>query len=58
MLPPESAALDVVARAVGIGAGTLERWRDDARSLPARAQTWTAAARLEAVVTTAPMDEA
>ena len=58
LLPPETAALDVVARAVGIGAGTLERWRDDARSLPARAQTWTAAARLEAVVTTAPMDEA
>jgi hypothetical protein len=58
LLPPESAALDVVARAVGIGAGTLERWRDDAQSKPARERPWTAAARLEAVVTTAPMDEA
>jgi transposase len=58
LLPPESAALDVVARAVGIGAGTLERWRDDAQSKPAaRARSWTGAARLEAVVTTAPMDE-
>jgi transposase len=58
LLPPESAALDVVAREVGIGAGTLERWRDDAQSRPARARSWTAGARLEAVVTTAPMDEA
>ena len=29
LLPPESAAVDVVAREVGIGSGTLERWRDD-----------------------------
>jgi transposase len=58
LLPPESAALDIVARAVGIGAGTLERWRDEAQSKPARARSWTAAARLEAVVTTASMDEA
>ena len=58
MLPPESAALDVVARAVGITGGTLQRWQDDARSKPARPRTWTAAARLEAVVSTAPMDEA
>ena len=47
LLPPESAALEVVAREVGIGAGTLERWR-----------AWTAGARLEAVITTAAMDEA
>ncbi|MBK7614343.1 MAG: hypothetical protein IPJ08_07695 [Burkholderiales bacterium] len=33
MLPPESAALDVVAREVGVGAGTLERWREDAPGL-------------------------
>ena len=32
LLPPESAAIEVVAREVGIGRGTLERWRDDARS--------------------------
>ena len=29
LLPPESAAIDVVAREVGIGADTLERWRED-----------------------------
>lgn len=44
LLPPESAPLGVVAREVGIGAGTLERWREDAR--------------LEAVITTATMSEA
>ena len=44
LLPPESASIDVVAREVGIGKDTLERW--------------TAAGRLEAVVTTAAMNEA
>ena len=58
LLPPESAALDVVAREVGVGAGTLERWREDAQSRPARGRAWTAGARLEAVITTAAMNEA
>jgi transposase len=58
LLPPESAALDLVAREVGIGAGTLERWREDAQSRPARGRVWTAGARLEAVITTAAMSEA
>ena len=58
LLPPESAAIDMVAREVGIGTGTLERWREDARSRPARGRAWTAAGRLEAVVTTAAMNEA
>ena len=58
LLPPESAALEVVAREVGVGAGTLERWREDAQSRPARGRAWTAGARLEAVITTAPMSEA
>jgi transposase len=49
VLPPESGALDLVAREVGIGARTLERWREDARARPAR---------LEAMVTTAAMSEA
>ena len=48
MLPPESAAIEVVAREVGIDPGTLDSWRDDARSrlcpLPS-----TPAAALEAV---------
>lgn len=58
MLPPESAAIDVVAREIGIAAGTLERWREQARSRPALGRAWTAAGRLEAVVTTAAMNEA
>ncbi len=58
LLPPESAAPEVVAREVGIGADTLGRWREDARSRPARGRAWTAGARLEAVVTTASMNEA
>jgi len=58
LLPPQSGALDVVAREVGISAGTLERWRDEAQATPARGRAWTAVARLEAVVTTASMDEA
>ena len=58
LLPPESASLEEVAREVGIGAGTLERWRSDALSMPARGRAWTAAARFDAVLTTAAMDEA
>jgi hypothetical protein len=57
LLPPESAALNVVAREVGIGADTLERWRDEGQSRLTRGHAWTASARLEAVVTTAAMDE-
>jgi len=38
--------------------GTLRRWRGDAQSGPARGRAWTAAARLEAVITTAALDEA
>ena len=58
LLPPESAALEVVAREVGIGVGTLERWQIDAQSRPARGRAWTAGARLEAVITTASLNEA
>ena len=58
LLPPESASMDVVAREVGIGASTLARWLEDSRSRPARGRAWTAAGRLEAVVTTAAMNEA
>ncbi|ROZ66242.1 IS3 family transposase [Ramlibacter sp. WS9] len=58
LLPPESAAVEVVAREVGVAAGTLDRWREDAQSRPARGRAWTAAARLEAVITTAALDEA
>jgi hypothetical protein len=58
LLPPQSAAVQVVAHEIGVGVGTLERWLDDAQSRPARGRAWTAAARLEAVITTAAMDEA
>lgn len=58
LLPPESAALDVVAKDVGIAAGTLDRWLKDTQSRPARGRSWTAAARLEAVIATAAMNEA
>ncbi len=53
LLPPESAALELVAQEVGVGAGTLQRWREDAQTRPALGRAWSAAARLQAVVTTA-----
>jgi transposase-like protein len=61
LLPPESAAIDDVSREVGVSVGTLERWRAQALAAPsglASSQRWTPAARLEAVITTAAMDEA
>ena len=58
LLPPESASLEGVAREIGVGSGTLERWRSDALSRPARQRIWTAAARFDAVLTTAAMNEA
>lgn len=58
LLPPESASLDAVARDVGVSAGTLDRWLKDAQSKPASSRTWTAAARLQAVIETAAMNEA
>jgi transposase len=57
LLPPESAPLEVVAREVGVSADTLERWRSEALAKPAGERIWTAAARLEAVITTAAMEE-
>src|SRR5690606_18442579 len=53
-----SAAVDTVAQELGVRAETLERWRSDALSRPARERAWTAAARLEEVLTTASLDEA
>ena len=62
LLPPESAAIDVVSREVGVSVGTLERWRAQALAAPGELASsqrrWTPAARLEAVITTAAMDEA
>ena len=58
LLPPQSAALDDVSREVGIGVDTLARWRSEAMSKPGGDRVWTAAARFDAVLTTAAMDEA
>ncbi len=58
LLPPESAQVGVVSQEIGVSVQTLERWREDAQSRPARGRAWTAGARLEAVVTTAAMNEA
>ncbi len=57
MARPESASAEAVGRGIGVGADTLERWRSEALSRPAREQVWTAAARFDAVLTTAAMDE-
>ncbi len=49
--------MEVVAREVGIEVETLEGWREQEQSRPARGRAWTAAARLEAVIATAVLDE-
>ena len=59
--PPESAAIDVVSCQTGVSVGTLERWRAQALAAPGEltnSQRWTPAGWLEAVITTAAMDEA
>jgi len=60
LLPPESSAVDLVSREVGVSVATLERWRAAAlaKGPTGGNQRWTAAARLEAVIATATMDEA
>lgn len=61
LLPPESAAVEVVSREIGVSVATLERWRAQALAEPGDmtgVQRWTPAARLEAVIATAAMDEA
>ena len=58
LLPPESAPLEVVSQEMGIGVGTLERCLHTSHSIPARGRPWTAGARLEAVISTAAMNEA
>lgn len=57
LLPPESATIDVVANDTGVSSDTLERWRNEVLAEPARQTTWTAAARLESLITVAAFDE-
>jgi len=58
LLPPESANVGAVAKEIGVSVQTLERWREEAQSRPARGRAWTAGARLDAVITAAALDEA
>jgi hypothetical protein len=57
-LLPESPSVKTVSREMGVAVATLQRWRSEARAMPTRDPTWTAAARLEAVSATAGRDEA
>ena len=50
--------MEMVSRELSISTATLERWRADALSKPARERAWTAPARFEAVLVTTAMDEA
>ena len=56
-MPPESAHIETVAQELGVGMATLERWRAEALGAPRTERTWTAAARWEAVIATAALDE-
>jgi transposase len=58
LLPPESSSLEAVSQKVGISVATLERWRAAALASNDGRPHWTPAARLEAVIATAAMDEA
>ena len=60
LLPPESSSVEHVSGEVGISVATLERWRADGLGNVSGAGSprWTAAARLQAVIATAAMDEA
>ena len=57
LLPPEGASPETVSREIGVSAATLERWRAAALAEPATQRTWSAAARLEALIATAALDE-
>lgn len=58
LLPPNTASLEEVSQEVGVSVDTLQRWRSESLSTPARQRAWSAPARLNAVITTAAMDEA
>ncbi len=58
LLAPESANVGEVSREIGVSVQTLERWREDAQTRPARGRAWSATARFEAVITVAALDEA
>lgn len=49
--------METVSQEIGVGVATRERGRSKALLKPTATRTWTAAARLEAVIMTAPLDE-
>jgi transposase len=49
--------VETVSQELGVSVATLERWRADALSQAHGNRIWTAAARLEAVIATAAMDD-
>ncbi len=55
LLPPESSPVDVVSQEIGVSTSTLERWRSEALLQSEGKRNWTATARLEAVIASAPM---
>jgi len=59
LLPPESSPVAEVSNKVGISVTTLERWRAEflASASDVQPRRWTPAARLEAVIATAGLDE-
>lgn len=58
LFPPESAKVGAVAKEIGVSVPTLERWREQAQTRPARGRAWSAGARLDALITVAAMNEA
>jgi hypothetical protein len=58
LLPPESSGVNEVSQEIGVSVATLERWRSEALAGGSRERSWTAVARLEAVIGTASMSEA
>jgi transposase len=59
LLPPESAPVAEVSNKIGISTATLERWRAEflAEAADGQPRRWSPAARLEAVIATAGLDE-
>ena len=57
LLPPEAVLPEVVAREAGIRVGALLRWQGSLPAMSARVRTLPAAARFDAVIATAGMDE-
>ncbi len=59
LLPPESSPVVEVSNKIGISIATLERWRAEilAKASDDQPRRWTPAARLEAVIATAGLDE-